>query len=96
MLLLGAALLLAAGHCCAQTLKSLDPPVFFPDGTEFMTWEAPLRFTRTYYVDGSDPKASDANPGTKERPFATINQAARVLGPGERVIVGAGVYRERI
>ncbi len=74
----------------------MDPPVLLPDGTEFKTWEAPLRFTRTYYVDGSNPKAADANPGTKERPFATINQAARVLGPGERVIVGAGIYRERI
>jgi hypothetical protein len=96
MLLPAAALLLAAGHCCAQTLKSLDPPVLLPDGTEFMTWEAPLRFTRTYYVDGSNPKATDANPGTQELPFATLNQAARLLGPGERVIVGAGIYRERI
>jgi hypothetical protein len=91
-----AALVLAATNGAGQTLKSLDPPVLLPDGTEFRTWEAPLKFRRTYYVDGSDPQAADANPGTKERPFATINQAARMLGPGERVIVAAGIYRERI
>jgi hypothetical protein len=79
-----------------QTLKSLSPPVLLPDGTEFKTWEMPLKFSRTYYVDGSNPKASDDNPGTRDRPFATINQAARILGPGERVLVAAGIYRERI
>ena len=85
-----------AANGLGQALKSLDPPVLLPDGTEFKTWEAPVKPTRTYYVDGSNPKASDANPGTKKRPFLTINQAARVLEPGQRVIVAAGVYRERI
>ncbi|MHB1037266.1 MAG: right-handed parallel beta-helix repeat-containing protein [Pirellulales bacterium] len=80
----------------APALKSLDPPVLLPDGTEFKTWETPLAFSRTYYVGGSDPKASDGNPGTKERPFATINRAAQVLEPGQRVVVATGVYRERI
>ncbi|NQT83469.1 DUF1565 domain-containing protein [bacterium] len=73
---------------------SLEPPVMLPDGTEFQTWEQPLRFERTYHVDGSNPNASDANPGTSDRPFATINRAAQVLQPGERVVVAAGVYRE--
>lgn len=96
VLLLIVTLFLAVANCCAQPLESLAPPVLLPDGTEFKTWEAPLKFTRTYYVDGSNPQASDANPGNKEHPFATINQAAQVLAPGERVIVAAGAYRERI
>jgi Right handed beta helix region len=75
-------------------LRSLDPPVILPDGKEFKTWEQPLRFERTYYVEGSSPNASDANPGTSDRPFATINRAAQMLQPGERVVVAAGVYRE--
>ena len=75
-------------------MRSLEPPAFLPDGSEFMTWEAPLKFSKTYYVDQSHPKASDSNPGTKETPFKTINQAAEVLQAGERVVVGAGVYRE--
>ena len=77
-------------------LRSLTPPVLLPDGTEFLTWEQRPQFSKTYYVDGQHPAASDQNPGTRERPFATINQAAQVLQPGERVIVAAGVYRERI
>jgi hypothetical protein len=87
---------LAAANGLGQALKSLNPPVLLPDGTEFKTWEAPSKSTRTYHVDGANPKASAANPGTKELPFLTINQAARVLGPGQRVIVAAGIYRERI
>ena len=75
-------------------MRSLEPPVLLPDGAEFKTWEQPLRFDRTYHVDGSNPKASDANPGTSDKPFATINRAAEVLQPGERVVVAAGVYRE--
>jgi hypothetical protein len=83
-------------HLAGKGLRSLDPPVLLPDGAEFKTWEAPLDFSRTYYVDGSSPAASDDNPGTRERPFATINRAAQVLAPGERVVVETGVYRERI
>jgi hypothetical protein len=70
--------------------------VLLPDGSEFKTWEQEARFDRTYFVDGSNPKASDSNPGTRERPFATINHAAQVLEPGQRVVVAAGVYRERV
>src|SRR5438128_7132321 len=75
-------------------MRSLEPPAFLPDGSEFKTWEVPVRFSRTYYVDQSHRQASDSNPGTQELPFKTINRAAQVLQPGERVIVGAGVYRE--
>lgn len=81
----------------APPLFSLTPPVFLPDGSEFKTWEnAPLSFRRTYHVAAQNPRASDANPGTESLPFATIGQAARVLQPGERVVIHAGVYRERV
>ncbi len=70
--------------------------VLLPDGREFVSWEKPLQFTKTYYVDNGNPRASDSNPGTQELPFLTINQAARVLRPGERVVIMTGVYRERI
>lgn len=89
-------MLCAGGAAEVLPLTSLHPPVFLPDGTEFKTWEAPFQFAKTYYVNGSDARASDKNPGTEEQPFATINHAAQVLRPGERVIVAAGVYRERI
>jgi hypothetical protein len=77
--------------------RALEPPVLLPDSSEFTTWEpAALRFTRTYHVNASQPGASDENPGTAARPFVTLNRAAQVLQPGERVIVGPGIYRERI
>ena len=78
----------------AIKLESLDPPVLLPDGREFKTWRAVLKFDKTLYVDGSAHNASDDNPGTKARPFRTINRAAQVLQPGQRVVVAAGVYRE--
>jgi hypothetical protein len=70
--------------------------MLLPDGREFVSWERPLQFTKTYYVDNGNSRASDANPGTKELPFLTVNRAAQVLQPGERVIIMAGVYRERV
>ena len=64
-----------------------------PDGSEFAFWDCETKFTKTYYVSKA-PNASDDNPGTKEAPFATINKAAQVLQPGERVEIGGGVYDE--
>jgi hypothetical protein len=67
-----------------------------PDGTQFPAWEKPLHFTKTYYVDPASKNADDNGPGTKEHPFRTINHAAQVLQPGERVVIAEGVYREVI
>ena len=65
-----------------------------PDGAAFARWEQPLRFSKTYYVDNTSPAADDKGPGHRSRPFRTINKAAQVLQPGERVVIAAGVYRE--
>ena len=67
-----------------------------PDGREFMSWEQPQQFARTYYVDNRNPRAADSNAGTQESPFLTINKAAQVLQPGERVVIMTGIYRERV
>ena len=67
-----------------------------PDGTEFPSWEKALHFSKTYYVDGQAKNTDDKGPGSKERPFRTINAAAQVLQPGERVVIAEGVYRECI
>jgi hypothetical protein len=65
-----------------------------PDGTYFDSWERPLSFSKTYYVDGNSPSADDRGPGSRERPFRTIGAAAEILQPGERVVIEAGTYRE--
>jgi len=80
----------------ASSVKSADPGALLPDGREFASWEMPCPFTRTYYVDNRNSRASDSNSGTEDQPFLTINKAAQVLQPGERVVVMTGVYRERV
>lgn len=65
-----------------------------PDGSEFPFWDDETRYAKTYHVACGHPRASDANPGTEDRPFATISAAAAVLNPGERVLVHGGTYRE--
>jgi hypothetical protein len=84
----------AEGSLCAAEQGGTG--VLLPDGTEFVSWERPLTFAKTYYVDNRNPRASDSNPGSRELPFLTINKAAQVLQPGERVVIMTGVYRERI
>jgi hypothetical protein len=85
-------------HCCAGEAEyvSLEPPVLLPNGNEFKTWSDQTVYAKTFYVDQSHPDASDENPGSRDKPFLTINKAAQVVGPGERVVVESGVYRELI
>ena len=71
------------------------PRALLPDGTEFKTWEpSQLHFTKTLYVDQRHPRASNDGPGTCDRPLKTIQRAAQLLRPGERVVIASGVYRE--
>ena len=86
----------AAGAEQPLPLRSLVPPVLLPDGTEFKTWEPAeaVEPQRTFFVAQRHPRASDGNPGTEDRPWKTIGRAAKVLEPGDRVIVKQGLYRE--
>ncbi len=78
----------------AQHNNGLSADSRLPDGTEFARWEQPLVFSKTYYVDNTSPNSDDNGPGDKTRPFRTINKAAQLLHPGERVVIAAGTYRE--
>jgi len=80
------------GARASAVLASTDSRL--PDGTAYAAWEQALTFSKTYYVDNGDPKADDTGPGTKTLPFRTINKAAQLLQPGERVVIASGVYRE--
>ncbi len=56
---------------------------------------------REYVVDRNhpgciEPGAEAAEAGTAQHPFAVIQQAASVAGPGDTVTVRAGTYRERV
>ena len=65
------------------------------DGRTFDFWDCTTDFKKTYYVSKAS-NASDDNPGTKDAPFATIDKAAKVLMPGEKVLIGGGVYDELV
>lgn len=75
---------------CADT----PIPCLLPDGSEFQFWESDAPPLRTYHVAQQHPRASDDNDGSEQAPWKTINRAARVLQPGERVLIHRGVYRE--
>jgi len=49
-----------------------------------------------YWVDQRHKEASDANPGTQEKPWLTVGKAAATLGPGDSVVVRPGIYREAV
>ena len=45
------------------------------------------------YVDCHAVRPGD---GSKNRPFASISQAAAIAQPGDEVLVAPGVYREEV
>jgi hypothetical protein len=67
-----------------------------PYGDVFSSWEKETIPIKVYHVNGKHPQASDLNPGTADLPFKTINRAAGILLPGEKVIIHEGVYLETI
>ncbi len=51
----------------------------------------------TYYVDGSNPLASDSGPGTSDLPFKTIRFAVSARGAaGAVILVQPATYREQV
>ena len=50
-----------------------------------------------YYVDASSPNCSSSGPGTELQPYCTISSAvAAHQGPGVRILVKPGLYREQV
>jgi len=70
--------------------------VLMPSGENFAFWDDATAYTRVYHVACGQAGASDDNPGSAEQPLLTINRAAQLVQPGEKVVVHAGVYRELV
>jgi hypothetical protein len=85
------------GLFASAPLPAAEKEVFrMPDGAVFTFWDDQTKYRTTYHVAGRDTLASDANPGTAEKPWKTIGWAAERLQPGEKVVVHAGIYREQV
>jgi len=66
----------------------MQKPAYVPNGSEHKG--------RNFYVAQRNPKANDANPGTKALPFKTVSKAASLVEMDDVVVIDAGVYREEI
>jgi hypothetical protein len=71
-----------------------DCSAILPDGRPFEFWEKKTAWTRELHVNMNHPSASDTNDGSAAAPFRTIGRAAMEAGPGTRVLIHAGLYRE--
>ena len=49
-------------------------------------------FARNLYLDNKHPKASDANPGTKSKPWKTVTFAGKQLRAGDKLTIMPGTY----
>lgn len=63
--------------------------------SENCTFIVDSRLGRTRYLDNQHPSASDANPGTENQPWLTLQHAVDAADPGDTVIVKPGSY-ERV
>jgi alpha-N-arabinofuranosidase len=89
-------LTLKPGINAQVTYQPVVPQTVSPAGTPYLSWEDQTQYTRTYHVNQNNPQASDKNDGSEEHPFLTINHAAQIVKPGERVLIHAGIYRELV
>lgn len=64
------------------------------DGNSFDFWEKETVFKKELYVDCNASNASDDNDGSREKPFKTIQRAAKEATAGTHVWVCPGEYRE--
>ncbi len=96
-LIVSAILLIMSCWIKAQvSYQPVTPQTLKPDGKPYLSWTDKTIYTRTIHVNQNDPEASDKNDGSEENPFLTINHAAQVVKPGERVVIHAGIYRELV
>ena len=65
-----------------------------PDGTPFDFWDDATTYTRAWHVANAHPQAHDTNEGSPEAPLKTLAAAAQLVGPGEKVVIHGGTYRE--
>jgi parallel beta-helix repeat protein len=61
-----------------------------------VTLDSGIAIAATYHVAQGSAEASDAAPGTAQRPWRSISKAAEAMQPGDVAVIHAGVYREHV
>ncbi|MBO7664173.1 MAG: right-handed parallel beta-helix repeat-containing protein, partial [Clostridia bacterium] len=72
-------------------MEKRDLSAILPDGNSYSFWETEPVWERELFVS---PDGADDGDGSEAAPFRTIGQAAAKAGPGTRVRIHAGLYRE--
>lgn len=62
----------------------------------FLLFTPNISQATTYHVDKNHSSGSDANPGTEDLPWLTIQHAADTMVAGDTVLIRNGVYNEHI
>jgi hypothetical protein len=70
--------------------------IHFVFALSFISLASTTCLAATYYVDKNHASASDANPGTQDQPWLTINQAAQTMLPGDITYIRSGTYNEQV
>lgn len=73
----------------------IEGPFFAELQAEFSKYIGNGMSSNVYHV-AQTANANDANPGTAEAPFLTLNKAGEVAIAGDTVIVHSGTYRETL
>jgi len=76
----------------SSTVGELDVEFLSHDNTTVVRPSA-RRQSTVFHVS---TEGSNDNPGSKSDPFLTIQHAADLAQPGDRILVAPGIYRERI
>ena len=72
-------------------MEKRDLSAILPDGNSYSFWETEPVWERELFVS---PDGADDGDGSEAAPFRTIGQAAAKAGPGTRIRIHAGLYRE--
>ncbi len=70
----------------------IDYSAKLPDGNFYSFWKDETVYDRVLHVDAL--KAERQGDGSREHPFRTISEAAKLAVPGTKVLIHAGLYRE--
>jgi len=84
---------IAGFFACHPPAQGATAPQDDPVVPDVADAPAAAQSLKDWYVS---PTGSDSAAGTSAQPFRTISRAIAAVGPGERILVNAGTYAERV